>query len=843
LENDVTDILKTDFDIEALLGEDPAAPDPEWPTPGSAVAVVAPSQSAVIHLTHTPPSADCGPTKVAARSSSDPVTIIRLAVEPRWVAWTSEETNGRTTKVPYSPSTGLRAKVDDPVTWGSFDMAADRAVKMPRADGPQGVGLILGDLDGDIAIGGIDLDTCINVDGVIAPWAQEVIDRFQTYTEVSPSGTGVKLFFTYMIAERADMQAAMETPWSKIYKLSGGEHPPAIELYLGGRYFTLTADHLVSMPEELQRVSRDELLWLINEAGPRFAGHGATLALGLPADQALPASISSALGEHISTYFDNNPRLARYWGGDFGGLNDSSRSGKAMALGSVLKQAGLEYEVMCQALREHPATASWVTEKGVTSGERQLHRIWSAAKCLTPRPTTTGMPSPDVLKRTMLACPELRLSDISMFWETWLTSTAEGANAAPDYTLLPLLMLVSALLGNARHVKAWSGWTETAVLWGASVGVSGSGKTPGASPVMDDLVREVEARMARRCATAADTVFSNLAGNAATTPCVRVGNITIEQLANLLNDNPKGLICYNDELAQWFFNFERYGGSDRPFWLQSYSGKAYRVDRVKHPKPINIPHLSVAIFGSVQPDRLETILKGADDGLVGRFLWSWPEKRIFRLPEKSADIEAAANRLFRIADLKMGANARGEATPVVIPISEASQKLFHAFVNRLSIWEDAAHGLLKSAIGKARGQTLRLAMVLHYLAWSATDLPEPSEINETVVTTAIRLMETYFLPMAERVFGDASVPREESRARTLARWIADKKPTKINVTDIRDSARLADLRATKDVKAACEFLEEAHWLIPAPLNGQRGRPRGDYTVHPRLWDMLDQLPA
>jgi hypothetical protein len=102
---------------------------------------------------------------------------------------------------------------------------------------------------------------------------------------------------------------------------------------------------------------------------------------------------------------------------------------------------------------------------------------------------------------------------------------------------------------------------------------------------------------------------------------------------------------------------------------------------------------------------------------------------------------------------------------------------------------------------------------------------------------AISLMDTYFLPTAQRVFGDAAIPKEERDARQLARWIVETKPKTVNVSDIRDEARLPGLRDTNAVKAACRFLSEAHWLTEVEHVG-RGRPRGDYAVNPKLWDVL-----
>ena len=57
----------------------------------------------------------------------------------------------------------------------------------------------------------------------------------------------------------------------------------------------------------------------------------------------------------------------------------------------------------------------------------------------------------------------------------------------------------------------------------------------------------------------------------------------------------------------------------------------------------------------------------------------------------------------------------------------------------------------------------------------------------------------------------------------------------VNVSAIRDGARLPGLRESDPVKQACRYLEDARWLLPPADTGQAGRPRGDRTVNPLLW--------
>ena len=127
-------------------------------------------------------------------------------------------------------------------------------------------------------------------------------------------------------------------------------------------------------------------------------------------------------------------------------------------------------------------------------------------------------------------------------------------------------------------------------------------------------------------------------------PRLKVADTTTEAMGLLMGSHPKGLLHHRDELSGWLAGFDRYsGGGDRPFWAECYGGGYYVIDRVKHPEPIRIPHLSVCVVGGIQPDKLNSLLlTGDDDGLPARFLLTWPES----LPPKrpAATIDSAVKR-------------------------------------------------------------------------------------------------------------------------------------------------------------------------------------------------------
>src|SRR5262245_55643684 len=111
-----------------------------------------------------------------------------LKAFPHWVDWRTEFRDGKPTKIPKDPKTGQNASSTDSRTWADFPTAAFAAERF----GFDGVGFTFSDED---LFSGVDLDDCRDPNtGVIADWAADFIGRLNSYSEVSPSLTGVKIF-------------------------------------------------------------------------------------------------------------------------------------------------------------------------------------------------------------------------------------------------------------------------------------------------------------------------------------------------------------------------------------------------------------------------------------------------------------------------------------------------------------------------------------------------------------------------------------------------------------------------------------------------------------------------
>jgi hypothetical protein len=301
-----------------------------------------------------------------------------------------------------------------------------------------------------------------------------------------------------------------------------------------------------------------------------------------------------------------------------------------------------------------------------------------------------------------------------------------------------------------------------------------------------------------------------IAGPEPQIPRLRQNDITVEKVAQLLaTAAPKGLLIVRDELAGWIAGMNAYNDAGRAFWIEAYGGRPYRVERVKHPEPIVIDRLAVSVFGGTQPDKVALLMRQADDGLLARILWFWPEPIPFRLGRHAPGKEWGIRALDRLRELDL---QRGDtATPVIVPLADNACGMVEAFGIEMQHAQSNVSGLMRSAIGKSRGQALRLALALEMLWWCGTQgmSPPPAQISARAFAGAASLMTDYFVPMAERVYGDAAVTEHERGAASLARWIYNNRPTELHVRHLQREVRLPGLRSAQQIRDAADALVEA----------------------------------
>jgi hypothetical protein len=153
-----------------------------------------------------------------------------LKSHARWLLWSFD---GAGKKAPRDAKRVNPRSIDatKPINWSDWDTA----YKAQKSG--VGLGFALGAVQDGPNFAGIDLDHCRDpITGRIDGWAKLIIQDFNSYTEISPSGTGVKIFLIGTLPSDNPRQG-------KIHK---------IEIYDRGRYFTVTGQHLEGTPKTIE---------------------------------------------------------------------------------------------------------------------------------------------------------------------------------------------------------------------------------------------------------------------------------------------------------------------------------------------------------------------------------------------------------------------------------------------------------------------------------------------------------------------------------------------------------------------------------------------------------------
>lgn len=142
-------------------------------------------------------------------------------------------------KVPYSPNGGM-ARSNDRNTFSSFTFT------LSRLAGFDGIGI--GMFDG---FGGIDIDRCIDENGVLSDEADDILSHIDSYVEFSPSGRGLHIYF----------RTSFKYDTTKYYQKTD-----KVEMYLSGqtyRFLTVTG-HPFGTPKEIREVPDSELQYVLD---------------------------------------------------------------------------------------------------------------------------------------------------------------------------------------------------------------------------------------------------------------------------------------------------------------------------------------------------------------------------------------------------------------------------------------------------------------------------------------------------------------------------------------------------------------------------------------------------
>ncbi|GAB7121021.1 phage NrS-1 polymerase family protein [Natrinema pallidum] len=237
----------------------------------------------------------------------------QLRERDQWVCWREKPRDGKPTKIPVTPGNGEFASSTDPDTWASVETALEYA----DSGDADGMGFVFTD---DDPIVGVDLDDCRDPKTeTVDDAAQDIIERLDSYTEISPSGTG---FHVLIEGELPD----------------GRNRRGSIELYDTARFFTVTGDSLEEMPSRVAR--RQDALESIHQEyvqdtdtdAKSESGHRGTTDEQVPTDEGADIDVDLEDEELLekARNASNGSKFERLWKGNIAGYDSQSEADMAL---------------------------------------------------------------------------------------------------------------------------------------------------------------------------------------------------------------------------------------------------------------------------------------------------------------------------------------------------------------------------------------------------------------------------------------------------------------------------------------------------------------------------------
>jgi hypothetical protein len=355
-------------------------------------------------------------------------------------------------------------------------------------------------------------------------------------------------------------------------------------------------------------------------------------------------------------------------------------------------------------------------------------------------------------------------------------------------------------------------WKESARLWTAVVGGVSAKKTP----IMDratlaikridwDLAREHEAKQ-----EAYDQLTKEEQKLHKPPLPVRLvmEDTTIEAAQEAFRGNRDGILKTHDELAGFFGAMERYNGkggnSDRAFYLQSYNGGHYVVDRVKRGL-LRIENLSLTVLGGIQPDTMRKIAADSvEDGLIQRIV-------PIMVRDAEAGKDEPAGRAGMQYDILVSSLRNREIPAEPLQFEDEARAVREELERKhvkLQRYYAGFNRRLAAHIGKYDGLFVRLCLLWHYIEGA-----NASAVTARTARRVAEFMHKFLLPHAVTFYTSIlGVSDNHDSVSQVAGYILAKKLTTVSSRDIQRSTGGQSGLKRHEVDAICDQLESLGWL-------------------------------
>ncbi len=222
-------------------------------------------------------------------------------------------------------------------------------------------------------------------------------------------------------------------------------------------------------------------------------------------------------------------------------------------------------------------------------------------------------------------------------FQEFIKKVALAIDIGPEVVASIEMGILSACIGNSIKISPKPGYEVAPFMWTCVVLPPGSGK----SPVFDTLskpIRKIQSEATQRYKQQIKEYKVALRNfkkdeNISEEPEEPIleqyytSDATVEALAEVFENQPRGILSFQDELSSLIYGMNQYkgGGNDKQHYLELFNCNSWKINRKSGAR--FIPNTGMAIIGGIQPEVIPLVF-GNDsfrDGFIQRFIFVCPD--------------------------------------------------------------------------------------------------------------------------------------------------------------------------------------------------------------------------
>jgi hypothetical protein len=278
------------------------------------------------------------------------------------------------------------------------------------------------------------------------------------------------------------------------------------------------------------------------------------------------------------------------------------------------------------------------------------------------------------------------------------------------------------------------------------------------------------------------------------------------------------------------YSGNRGAAKDRGFWLQSYNGGTYAINRIGRGHSL-IENLSICVLGGIQPEPMRKLAADSvDDGLLQRLLPIVLRPATLGRDESRPDVVA---RYEEVVEALVGTKVPGllpDHSPA-LRFDDGAQEIRRDLERRhLELMStECIHRKLAAHIGKYDGLFARLCIVWHCVENAGATIPRV--ISEDTARRVAEFLHGFLLRHAIAFYtGLMGLSDDHDQLAAVAGYILAHKLEVVTNRDVQRGNRTMRGIDRPNIQRIFEQLEALGWVQPTP--GKRFSDPVHWKVNP-----------